>query len=748
MLDRVGRFCARRHWPVIGLWMAVVIGLGVIAQANAGEPRDKFEIPGTQSQNAVDLLASQFPAASGTSVVVVFETKTGALSDPAYKVAIDRTVTNLRALPKVGSVTGPFDQTPTGIQGVAQGRPTLEYESLNINTKQGVGFASVQFSEQFSAKEAKPVFAEVRKASKPAVDAKLSVNIGGPLADVGNPPDPGISQYSESIGLLFAVVILMLALGSFPSMAVPIGVALASVVAAHAINDILEASFSIGSVAPVLGSMIGLGVGIDYSLFIVSRYRENVARGMAPDEAVGAAVATSGSAVLFAGITVCMALCGLYFVGIPFLTQLGYVSAVFVGVTIVAALTLVPALLGALGRKLDALAIHHRHETVDIHRTLAARWAAATSHHPVRYAVISLVVLLLLAAPVFKMELGFTDDGDLAPELTQRHAYDTLTSNFGAGNNGPLLVAIDLRGADLADPQTVNAGFAALAKLTGAIQATPNVARVSLPVPNNVPTAQDPKLPTALIMQIVPTTAPNSAATSALVRNLRSHVIPNSLRGTIGDAKKVYVGGQTALLIDLTDAIKGRLVIFIGLVILGAVVLLMMVFRSLFVPFKAAVMNVLSIGGAYGVIVVVFQWGWGKGVIGLDNTVPIVAFVPVMMFAVLFGLSMDYEVFLISRIKEEYVKSGNSRQSVVTGLASTARVITAAALVMISVFLSFVPNPDPTVKMIGLGMALAVFVDATIVRMVLVPATMELAGKANWWLPRWLDRILPNIHVE
>ncbi|HUQ63404.1 MAG TPA: MMPL family transporter [Acidimicrobiales bacterium] len=748
MLQRIGSFCARRHWPIIVGWIIVVLALGVVSQAHHGEPKDEFEIPGTESQKAVDLLASQFPAASGTTAVVVFEATSGSLADPQSKAAVDQTVANLKTLPNIGSVTGPFDQTPTGITGFDQGRPMLQYGTLNINAKQTVGFASVQFSEQFGAKEATDVFAAVRKATQPAAAAKLAVNIGGPLADVGNPPDPGISKYSELIGLLFAVMILMIALGSLPSMAVPIGVALISVGVSHAIVDILEASFAIGSVAPVLGSMIGLGVGIDYSLFIVSRYRQNLSEGMKPHAAIGTAVATSGSAVLFAGITVCMALCGLYFVGIPYVAQLGYISAIFVAVTIVAALTLVPALLGALGTKINSLSIHHRHETVDIHKTISARWATATSRHPVRYASISLLVLLMLAAPVLKIALGFTDDGDLAPELTQRQAYDTLTTDFGAGSNGALLLAIDLRGANLADPQVVTDGYAALTKMSAAIQATPGVERVSLPVPNNVPSAQGPKLPTALIMQIVPKAAPNSPATATLVRDLRDEVIPSSLKGTVTDARKVYVGGQTALLIDLTDALKSRLLMFIGLVIAGAFLLLMMVFRSLFVPFKAAVMNLLSIGGAYGVIVVVFQWGWGKGLIGLDNTVPIVAFVPVMMFAVLFGLSMDYEVFLISRIKEEYEKSGDSRRSVVTGLASTARVITAAALVMISVFLSFVPNPDPTVKMIGLGMAVAVFVDATIVRMILVPSTMELAGKANWWLPRWLDRILPKINVE
>jgi RND superfamily putative drug exporter len=354
MLQKIGSFCARRHWPIIIGWVFTVLALGVVSQAHHGEPKDKFEIPGTESQKAVDLLASQFPAASGTTAVVVFEAKAGALGDPPLRAAVEQTVTNLKALPNVSSVTGPFDQTPTGIEGVEQGRPVLQYGTLNINSSQTVGFASVQFSEQFGAKDATDVFGAVRKATQPAVVAKVGVNIGGPLADVGNPPDPGISQYSELIGLLFAVMILMIALGSLPSMAVPIGVALVSVGVSHAIVDILEASFSIGSVAPVLGSMIGLGVGIDYSLFIVSRYRQNLSEGMDPHAAIGTAVATSGSAVLFAGITVCMALCGLFFVGIPYVAQLGYISAVFVAVTIVAALTLVPALLGALGTKINS----------------------------------------------------------------------------------------------------------------------------------------------------------------------------------------------------------------------------------------------------------------------------------------------------------------------------------------------------------------------------------------------------------
>ncbi len=746
-LERWGKFCARRHWPVIVAWLVILVAVGAFHEAHHGVTKDKFAIPGTQSQKAADLLASEFPAASGPSATVVFEATSGSLADPNHKTAIDQTVANLKGLPQVTSVTGPFDPTPTGIQGFDQGHAVVKNENLNVNARQTVGFAIVPFSEQLSVDRATAMFTELEKATQPAVAAGLKVDMGGPVVDLGNPPDPGLSKYAEPIGLLFAVIILIVALGSFPSMAVPIGVAMLSVVLSEVLVGILEASFSIGSVAPVLGAMIGLGVGIDYSLFIVSRYRQGLTDGMEPDDAVGRSIATSGSAVLFAGITVCMALCGLYFIGIPFAAQLGYVAALFVVVTIVAALTLAPALLGLLGHRINSLSIHHRHETADIHKTLSARWASATSNHPMRYALVSLVVLLLLAAPVLKIELGFTDDGNVATQLTQRRAYDTLTANFGAGVNGPLLLAIDLRGADLTNQKTVADGFVALGRLTDTIKTTPGVARVSLPIPNNVPTEQDPKLPTALIMQIVPTTAPNSEATADLVRTLHDKVIPTALKGTTGDANKVYIGGQTSTRIDLTDALAGRLPIFIGAVLLGAFLLLMMVFRSLFVPFKAAIMNLLSIGGAYGVIVLVFQEGWGKGIIGLSDTVPIVAFVPVIMFAVLFGLSMDYEVFLISRIKEEYEKSG-SRQSVVTGLAATARVITAAAMIMIAVFLAFVTNPDPQIKMIGLGMAVAVFIDATIVRMMLVPSTMELAGKANWWLPSWLERMLPHIHVE
>ncbi len=748
MLERLGRFCARRHRLVLTLWVGAFAGVIGLYSAHHGEQRDTFSIPGTQSQQALDLLQSEFPAANGLVARVVFEVTNGTVDDPATKAAIEQVVGNLRGLDGVSNVVDPFVGTPSGLQFDQGAFTGFTYEQNTISANRQVAYTVVSWSTQLeSIGQVAGIFHQVEQAIQPSVQAGITTNIGGQVADIGNRPPPGLSAYSELLGIVVAMVILVLALGSLTSMAVPIGVALVSVFAfSHPVVDILSADFTIGTVAPILGSMIGIGVGIDYSLFIVSRFRQNLSAGMEVEQAVGNAIGTSGSAVLFAGLTVCLALSGLILVGIPYVTNLGLVSAIFVLVTVTAALTLVPAILGALGPRINIGRVHHRDETVDLHATLSARWANETSRHPVIFAVTSFVVLVLLALPVRSMELGFPNDASLPSDLTQHQAYVTLTENFGPGVNGPLVVAIDLPPANQDNAPGL---LRAMGELTGALKATAGVASVSMPVPNQMPSSSDPgEIPTAVIVQVTPVTDPMSEQTNQLVKDLRATVIPQALQGTAIPPNQVYVGGQTAMLIDLTDAIQAKLPAFIGGVIAGAFLLLMMVFRSLFVPAKAAVMNLLSIGGAYGIIVVVFQWGWGKELLGLETTVPIVAFVPVMMFAVLFGLSMDYEVFLLSRIREEYARTGESRRSVVNGLAATARVISAAALIMISVFLAFVPNPDPTVKMIGLGMAMAVLIDATIVRMMLVPSTMELAGRANWWLPRWLDRILPRISVE
>lgn len=745
MLERMGRFFALHHWPVILAWVVLLVGLGIISSVHHGDTKDEFAVPGTQSQQALDLLQQSFPTASGAGATVVFNTKSGTLNDATAKAAVTQAVENLKKIPGVSSASAPYDPTPTAIT-FDQGKPDIKTANLDITPNGTVGFSSVNFNAPISnPDQAKQWFDAMKAAAQPAVDAGLNVTFGGAVADAGNPAPAGVSAYSSLIGLAAAIVILLLAMRSAVSMLVPIGAAIFSVSISGSLSKILEASFTMGSIGPVLGDMIGLAVCIDYSLFIVTRYRQGLEDGLDPRDAVGRAIATSGSAVLFAGVAVCLALCGLIIVGIPYMTQLGFVAAMYVVVSILAALTLVPAVMGALGPRINAGRVLHR-EPPPEERRLGARWASVTAKHTLLVAAISLALLVVLILPVRSLELGLPDDGNLDPSLTQYQAFQLINENFGPGQNGSLLLAVDLPPVDNANVLPVLNAFGAIQT---AVSATPGVTRVSLPIPNTFPTSADPKaVPTAAIMQVVPSVAPNSQEAADLVRKLRTTVLPNALKGSALDPSKVYVGGQTAVNIDLTDALQNKLGIYILAVVATAFLLLMMVFRSLFVPATAAIMNLLSIGAAYGVLVAVFEWGWGKELIGLSSTLPIVPFVPVMMFAVLFGLSMDYEVFLISRIRENYNASGESRESVRTGLSTVARVIVVAALIMMSVFVSFVPNPDPQIKMIGFGLTIAVFIDVSIVRMMLVPSSMQLWPKANWWFPRWLDKILPHINVD
>jgi putative drug exporter of the RND superfamily len=718
MLDRLGQGAARHHWAVIGGWIAAAVILTVIAAGHGGQTHDVFTIPGTQSQRAVDVLARDFPAANGATAQVVFRSRSGPLTNPKPAAAIAATVAGLGKVPHVKAVTD----------------PTSPLFASELSPDKTIGYATVAFGTDVAGLPA-DTFAALQRAGVPADRAGLDVEYGGEVVDVLNPPKSAISDHADEIGLAIAVVILIIALGSVVSMAVPITLALFALTCSSLVLKILEAHATIGLVAPILGTMIGLGVGIDYSLFIVSRHRQNLVDGMDVEASAGRALATSGSAVLFAAITVCMALCGLALLRIPYVTTLGFSAAMYVAITVLAAMTLLPAMLGLLGTRIGALAVGHRDAT-EPKATLSARWAAQVARRPIAFCGISLAILLLCASPLFSIHLGFPTDASAPSSTTQRRAYDLMQQGFGPGANGPLLMVASLPHAPKSDP-ALQTDLDRLAKAVGAAK---GVAAASAPIlsPDG----------TVAIVEVTPKTSPNDPATTTLVRSLRSEVVPAATATGAISSDRVVIGGATAENIDLADILQARLFAFIGCVIAGAFVLLTMVFRSLFVPFKAAVMNVLSIGAAYGVIVAVFQWGWAKDVIGLQETVPIIAFVPVMMFAILFGLSMDYEVFLLSRIREDFDRTGDSRQSVVNGLAATARVISAAALIMISVFLAFVTNPSPTVKMIGLGMAAAVFIDATIVRMMLVPATMELAGKINWWCPAWLDRMLPHIEID
>jgi RND superfamily putative drug exporter len=488
--------------------------------------------------------------------------------------------------------------------------------------------------------------------------------------------------------------------------------------------------------------MIGIGVGIDYALFVVTRHRQHLNEGLGVEEAAARANATAGQAVVFAGGTVVIAICGLALAGIPLVTTMGFSAAIVVAVMVIASITLLPALLGFAGPKLAHATLpwvrrrEHREEAraerlvrlgATAPRGRWERWGDHVSTHPWRYLVAGVSVLLVLSAPLLGMRLGQTDAGNNAPDTSVRKAYDLVAEGFGPGFNGPLLVVVELVDGDLAPVEDLMAA-------AGADRA------VALVAPPQVNDAGD-----TAVVPVIPRSAPQDVATSQLVHRLRDDIVPPVMEGT---GARAHVSGLTAVFIDLSDKVGSRLPWFIGAVVGLSFVLLMAVFRSVLVPLKAAILNLLSIGSAYGVVVAVFQWGWLKGLIGLEETVPIVSFVPMFMFAILFGLSMDYEVFLLSRVREEYLRTRDNTASVVTGIASTARVITSAALIMICVFLGFVFGADPVIKMMGLGLATAVLVDATIVRVVLVPATMALMGDANWWLPRWLDRVLPDLDVE
>ena len=718
-LDRLGRTAARHKWPTIGVWVLIAVVVVAWGKAAGGKTTDVYTIPGAQSQRAQDLLEERFPAQAGGTASVVFQVKSGTLDDPAARAAIEQTQANLAPgrAPHVTQVLG----------------PTSPVVGAAFVSKSGtIGYVRVQYDEKATSLPPETV-KQLEAAAEPAQQAGLRVEFGGPVVDYLSRDEGG---NADAIGLFFAVIILLIAFGSVVAMSVPIGTALFGLAVALSIISLVAAVTDIGTVAPTLATMIGLGVGIDYSLFIVTRHRQNLAAGMDVNESVGVANGTAGQAVLFAGGTVVIAITGLALAGIPYVTRLGFMSAIAVLVMMVAAVTLVPALLGLAGRHINSIRVPHlrrrarrgQHHSVTGGRPRGwERWAMFMSRHRWAAVIISLAILLTLAAPVLSIRLGQTNDGTLPENLTQRQAYDLITQGFGAGANGPLFLAVAL--PQPGDTAPVDAISAAVAKIPGVQVAPPQLS---------------PDGSAALVVAIPPS-APQSERTEDLVNSLRTTVLPQAVRGT---GATVFVGGQTAGFVDLGERIQDRLPLFIGAVVGLSFILLMMVFRSVLVPLKAAIMNLLSIAAAYGVIVAIFQWGWGKGIVGLDETVPIVSFVPMMMFAILFGLSMDYEVFLLSRIREEYYESKDNLRSVVDGLAATARVITSAALIMISVFLSFLGDPDPTVKMFGVGLAVAVFVDATLVRLVLVPATMELLGSANWWLPKWLGRILPRIRIE
>jgi len=707
-LYRLGRGAARRGLLVLGIWVVVAGAVFAVGRAAGPALVDDFRIPGSEAQQAVDVLRARFPEQAGTTATIVFHARTGTLATPAATAAIERTLRRAAALPHVIAVDDPT--TPGGQAGISSDR-TIAFTTVHYDL--GLTQLGRAAADRLSAVVA------------PARAAGLQVELGGPLVEFTHLPEP---RGSEVVGLAAAVIVLFLAFGSLAAMALPIVTALLGLGTSLAIVWLLSHAGDIPTLTPTLATMLGLGVGIDYSLFIVTRFREGLARGLAVDDAIGRAVATAGQAVLFAGFTVMVAIWGLWVSGIPFIGLIGSVASIAVLVAVVAALTLLPALLGILGRRVDALGIGwlRRRSQAD-HQGVWARWARVVAAHPWRSLLAGIVMIGALMVPMFSMRLGL-DVGVAGKDSTQARAAALIARGFGPGVNGPLLVVTEL--PTPADASAVQA-------IVAAVRSDPDVVAVTRPSMSADGTTA--------VVTAIPRSARGSSATGELVQRLRDRVLPPVERRT---GARTLVGGATALFVDLKSLVAGRLIPLIASVVALSFVLLLLVFRSILVPLKAAIVNGLSIAAAYGAVVAAFQWGWGDRALGLGGPVPIVSFVPMVMFAILFGLSMDYEVFLLSRVREEYLIDRDTVESVATGIRSTARVITSAALVMIAVFLSFVLNESSTVKMIGFGLAVAVLVDATIVRIVLVPSTMVLLGHANWWLPSWLNRILPGLDIE
>ncbi len=752
MIARLGRWCFQHRRTTLVAWIVALVGIGALGNAVVGpDYSSEFEIPASESSSGFDVLASAFPqqGASRQSGSIVFRAEQG-VDDAAV----------------VTAMTTLFDEIDA-TEGVAVISPYAEGGVRQIDATGTIAFATVNLDQSVDQAEGAELGSKVAELA-PELEG-LTVEVGGQVLSEFEPPE------SELIGLGFAIIVLILSFGSVLAMGLPIGTALFGVAVGASLVALISNIVTIPDFATTLGAMIGIAVGIDYSLFIVTRYREHLHQGESYEEAATAAMDTAGRAVVFAGVTVVVSLLGMLLIGLEFIAGLGVGAATTVAVTMVASVTLLPALLGFAGHRLEvtrwrgviaaglvALALFGLGLSIDvllfalplavvvllagfavaplrrelprrqpkpIRETLPYRWSRVIQAHPWSALAGGGLVLLILAAPVLSLRLGFSDEGNFAESTTTRRAYDLLAEGFGPGFNGPLVVAVTLD-----DP----AAASSLPALAEAIAADPGVAFVSAPFPN------DPQSPTAALIQVIPETSPQDEATSDLVERLRAEVIPAT---AVGTGLTVFLTGATAASIDFTSFLSDRLVVFIGVVLLLSFVLLMMVFRSLLVPLKAVIMNVLSIAAAYGVVVAVFQWGWLNSVFGVEPA-PIEPFVPMMMFAIVFGLSMDYEVFLLSRVKEEFDRTGDARTSVADGLAATAQVITAAAAIMIVVFGAFLLEDDRIIKMFGVGLAAAVFLDATLVRMLLVPATMELLGARNWWLPAWLDRILPSLNVE
>ncbi len=696
---------------VILAWIVALVGVGMLAGSVGSSFSENFKLPASDSQEAFDLLETRFPAQSGDTATIVYRAQ-GGVEAPATERRMESVFAEIAKQPHVSEVASPY--AGDGAAAVSEdGR---------------IAYATVQF-DQIADKLDKAEVKRVMDLARGASGDGLQVEIGGqPVEEARNEEEGG--DITFLVGLSAAVIVLLLTFGTVVAMGLPILTALFALGVGLSLVTLGTHVFDTADFAPQLAAMIGLGVGIDYALFILTRFRNGLDEGLEPREAAIAAVDTAGRAVLFAGVTVIIALLGMMLLGLSFLYGVAMAAALAVLMTMIAALTLLPVLLSLAGRWVDRLRIPglgERHLST-AEDTRWFRWSREIQRRPVLSALLSGGLLIVLCIPVLSLRLGSDDAGSDPAGSTTRRAYDLLAEGFGPGFNGPfsIVAALPGKGEDAA--------------LTEARRALENEANVAATTPVMLNPAENTG-----VFQVYPTTSPQSEATTELLDRIRGEVLPPIEART---GARVHVGGITAIFEDFGTAIDEKLPLFIGVVVLLSALLLMAVFRSVLVPVKAVCMNLLSIGAAFGLIVAVFQWGWGASLIGVDSTGPIVSFFPIFLFAIIFGLSMDYEVFLMSRIHEEWEHRRDATVAVTRGLALTGRVITAAAAIMITVFASFMIGEDRIIKLFGLGLSAAVFIDAVIIRTVLVPSLMQLFGKRAWWLPGWLDRILPRLHVE
>lgn len=718
----IARWCMRHRLAVVLLWLAALCGATAAAGAVGPAYSDDYEIPGTESGRAAAVLREAFPDRSGDSATVVWHTERGDVREGAVEQRVTAMLDEVARLPGVTAVATPYG--PAGLPGAAAPRGGADGGRISGDGRTAhATVAFDRFADDIPEAEAR-AFVDTARA---ATGDGLRVEVGGPVAAL---TEGGGSHAAEAVGVAVAAVVLLLAFGSLAASALPIATALVGVGTAYSGVALLGHLMTVADFAPMLGTLIGLGVGIDYALFIVTRHRQGLKRGLDVAGAARDALATTGRAVVFAGATVCIALLGMLVLRLDFLDGVAVAASLTVVLTVAASVTLLPALLSLIGVR--ALSRRERRRLAEhgpepeAATGFAARWSAFVERHPKKLGAVAAVVVLVLALPTLSLRLGTSDQGNGPAAATTRQAYDLLAEGFGPGANGPLTLVARIDGAG---------DRLAADRLPARLRATEGVESAG-------PAEYGGD---AAVVTVVPDSAPQSRRTSDLVDRLRADVLPAAVAGSSLD---VHVGGVTAAHDDFARVVVGKLPLFVGIVITLGCLLLLMAFRSVGIPLKAAAMNVAAVASALGTVVAVFQWGWGSELLGLGRAGPVEPFLPVIAVSVLFGLSMDYQVFLVSRMYEEWLETGDNRRAVRVGLAETGRVINSAAVIMIAVFLAFVLSGDRVIAMFGIGLAAAVALDAFVLRTLLVPALMHLLGGANWWMPRSLDRWLPRIGIE